>query len=441
MACRQRAGRRRLARAALFVLAILVAAALPSIAGRPRETPSPADLPFVPAWIPQDALADDTRDEVLRGVEGQQPNPEHIFVLIHGWLNNRATSTASFAPAAKTIRSLFEERGRRVAVVGLQWDSYVGGVHTYLPQIMAAKLGLAKNPYVAKVRLARRIGRHAARQLIFALKEQYPEAQIHILAHSMGCEVTGYCVGTRLRAKDPDPAYRADWPLGLSLVCLAGSDLDSGVINDSQIDERTVQFMPRLTWVTIPRLHEGQQDNVLALHSIERGQAAMGNSMPRLKEKQLDLLIGGLRLFYDNEEIPPAHDFPLYYTQKRLTRLVDAIFHMEDPLRHRSPDLESLEAVRAFPDDKGELMLHLNDASLAVRFFVLWRLEKLICGGEAVHMADGSLASLGLQMYRDPEEATKLLPRHPCPMVRAGLFPTQSMWEQAQALAQKRNRQ
>lgn len=404
----------------------------PAVAG---TAPRANRLPFVPVWIgKQDSLTDQARDEALYQLAKQEPDPQQIFLLLHGWLNDRASSTASYVPVAENLRKLCQARAQRAAVVGLQWDSYSGRTNTFVPQILASTIGAAKNPYVEKARFARRVGRHAVRQLIIAMKERFPKARVHVLAHSMGCEAMGHVLATRLHEKeDPAPAFQADRRLDLGVVCLAGSDLDSSFIYNSNINEQSLPYLPGLTWITVPRLFQGHQDNVLALHTIARGQAAMGNTLPKMKEEQLDLLIGGRRLYYDNAQIPPEHDWPLYYTKERLTRLVDATLHTQDPARYPSADLETLEKVAAMEDNPELLSRQLDVDSMAVRLLVLYRLERLLCGGEPRHLADGSIAKLAGQMSKNPEAAQKACAKHPCSVVQKGWFPTRKMWDQARA--------
>jgi hypothetical protein len=342
---------------------------------------------------------------------------------------------------AETLRRLLSARHQRAGFVGLQWDSNIGGANTYVPQFLASLAGLAKNPYLSKVKLARQVGHHAARQLLLALKDRFPKAHLHVLAHSMGCEVAGYMLGARKKIQgDSRPAFAVDRNLGLELLCLAGSDLDSSVFYQSDFDPVSVQYIPVLTWITIPRLLDGEQDDGLALHSIERGQAAMGNSLPRMKESQIDLLIGGFRVYYDTEKIPPKHGWPLYYTSERLSRLVDAVLHLEDPAANPSRDLESLEKVKSLPDSITELRKHLVEPSFAVRLYLIWRMERLTCGGEPVHLADGTLSKLGQLMTRDPNEAGRHLMSSPCAMLRHGFFPTPETWREAREIAKKRAR-
>jgi pimeloyl-ACP methyl ester carboxylesterase len=420
-------------------------AASPAASTAPAPTPTPDDsLPFVPVWIAKDVdLADGLRDSALAGVARQDPDPQNIVVLIHGWMNDRADSTACYIPTTEELRKLFAAKNQRVVVVGLQWDSYVGKAMTFVPQFAASLLGLAKNPYMSKVHEARKVGRHAARQLLCALEDKYPKAKVYVLGHSMGCEIAGHMVGTRMDEKeDKVPAFQEQRNLGLTLLCLAGSDLDSGIFSKAPKGaDKLLPYLPILTWITVPKLFQGQQDNILALHAIERGQAAMGDAMPRMREGQWDVLIGGQRIYYDNVAIPPQHDWRLYYTPDRLARLVDAIFYMQDPAQYTSADLRAMAQAKAIPPDNiMALRQALSDPLLGVRIYILWRMETMLCGGPK-HLADGTISKFCKQAAKDPDTAQEHAISNPCKVISQGFFPTPEIWTLLRSAARKKNQQ
>jgi len=375
---------------------------------------------FAPLWIEKDGVTtaeavQDTLDQLHR----QQPDPEQIFVLVHGFKKPRAGSTRDFNILGERLREQFEGTGTRLGLVGVQWDSSTG--------IEKAK-GLDAlrmiRAYHETVPLARSVGRGPTRALLLALQERYPKAHITVFAHSMGCEVAAAAVLPEIEYEEYQPfveAHRPDDDVKLDMLVLAGSDLDYDFWYKSKISPREMEGRTRLIWLTVADyLTKG--DKVLNTRRRIRGRAG-GSSFPRLTLPQLDQTVSERRLFLDQKEIPRSHQFLDYYEEDRLSRIVGALRYLTEPRAPQPDELAELDEILAAPNELSQLLTYLDRPGYAAKFYAMWRVERENCG-DARHMTDLTLDKVVEYLRHEPKKIDQLKGKSECLTVKSGQFPT-----------------
>ncbi|HTE17520.1 MAG TPA: alpha/beta hydrolase, partial [Armatimonadota bacterium] len=213
---------------------LLVAACATALAAGAEEEPAGA---FVSMRVARSGdIPAEQRAQAVAELARQQADPQHVVVLVHGWDTPYYQSTRQFGRVAPQVRAEFDRLNERAAVLGIQWDSNVGPRRTWIPAAFGhyffSLLGLRKvirDPYTSRIPVARTLGRTGLRQILFDVRDRFPEARIHVFAHSMGAEATAHAINpefTPLSAGDDTPVYRPERPLKLDVVALAGADLD-----------------------------------------------------------------------------------------------------------------------------------------------------------------------------------------------------------------------
>src|SRR5262249_6072871 len=144
-----------------------------------------------------------------------------------------------YAAMATEIRSQFAKQNSRASVVGVQWDSDAGPRRKWVPQLFLHYLfgvvgfpHAVRHPYTSVVPRARAAGRAGVRRLLFALRDRFPSAHVHIFAHSLGAEVTIHALHPDTTPVPPGHAsavYRPEADVRADLVVLAGADLDEEI--------------------------------------------------------------------------------------------------------------------------------------------------------------------------------------------------------------------
>lgn len=384
-----------------------------------------ADPPYIGVWIDSSAsVSDETAQQVVDEIARRNPKPQHVVVLIHGLATTRKESDAQYTRAARDLRTQFEKQGESAVVVGLQWDSAVP--KAWIGQVMVGILGFGPkdHPYNQKVELARKTGRMGARQVLLRIQERFPEACLSVMAHSLGCELAHRTVDPEFKDKKATripESFRPDKDLNVSLLALCGADLDYDV-GFRMAGQGGRGGTLGLVWLTVAILDTVRPtDLVLDARMIVRGTEALGNQFPRLAERQIEALCRQCRLVIDSMNIPSTHAFLKYYTPERLARLAAAA----KSLREKQPHdlLKRLSAVASAPASLDKLTPFLDDLDTSVQYYVVWRLEELFCGGPR-HLSDGSIYALAGIVGSHPELVERERAKHPCAVVRNGLWPT-----------------
>lgn len=392
------------------LLSVLFLAA-PAAASAPRQDAFPT---CGTVWIDQTTdLSQGAIDQALEALTRQAASPQHVVVLVHGFATSRSRSQDQYGILEPRIRHQFERLGRSVAILGVQWDSEARGSLLSLPW-----------EYGRKVTRARAVGRLAVRKLLLAVQDRFPEARISLLGHSMGCEVLAAAAtpGIRLGKADQDAeVFKPERPLRTNAVVFLGSDLDydAGYRSQAPLDFEAVDLL----WMTMSRQHRPERDKVLDLRALIRGRA-QGATFPRFTGRQYEAMFNGRKAVFDNQDIPPNHDFVKYYNEKRLARIVPAIVSRTEPgIIPPPPDLSAIDQVMEAPGHVEALRPFLDGPCLSGQFYAAWRLEHLL-GDGATHFEDETLARLGDQIQDRPRLVRQERPSSPCAVVREGLWPT-----------------
>lgn len=402
--------------------------------------PASAEHPYTSLWLNQNAtLTDDIIAKVVANLRQQEADPQHILLLVHGFDTCRADSTAQFTTMAQRAIEQYKKRGKRVAVVGLQWNSKPPE-QNWIVKMLTATLGLdSDNPYLNKVALAENIGRTGGRQLVSALNAQFASSQVDVMAHSLGCDITRnmltpYLISAIKRSRfvpDETPLFAPEQVLQTGVVALAGADLDYDLLyRNRELTAKSAAGM-KLTWLTVGGIkNPDRRDLVLSLRALARGDRAMGNTIPRMSRLQIDRLCRGRRIVFDANDIPMTHDILKYYSVTRVDRVVGAAVAIKDP-SIPSPLLTKLDEIIHAPADCKVLQKffeHNND--LSVSYYTLWRLEGICCGGPR-HLSDGYLEWLSRLLIDRPADIARERWSGPCIVVRDGWWPTAHMVDRA----------
>lgn len=372
-------------------------------------------------------------DRVLTGLSGV-PHLQQVVVLIHGWDTPLYASRKQYARIASEVRAAFSGRGLQVGVVGVQWPSDTGPQRSWGPGIVAHRLlGLLGFPhavgdaYNRKVPLARATGRQGLRRLLFAIRDRFPEARLHLFSHSMGAEAAIHAIhpyATPFRGEahaifDPERMVEVD------IAAFAGADVDYDVAFHWRAPgSPEAGARPKLWWITIPNPEQTSgRDRVLVLRKVASGgRQAVGNAVPRLRADQIDRLVGGRSLIFDTGPIPHNHDILGYYSRERVASLVGAAAELQEPAGHASPLLETLARVLAGPDDRDSLQPYLETGVPTVTLYALWRLEHRCCGSSR-HIEDGYLLKVERLARTHPAQFQRERAASPCGLVRDGIWP------------------
>lgn len=426
----------------LFACALvpaLVLAATPVAPVKPVRQVAPP-LPFIPLRIDGKTASStpEARRRAIAALRAQDPHPTQLVVLIHGWDTPERQSNKDYAQIGGDLRLAFQRRGEQVSVVGVQWDSNAGALRDWLAKSVASRLlrgvGLkkaAKDPYSTRVPMARSVGRRGLRELLLDLQAQFPQARLHVLAHSLGCEAAVHALNPETSDPDKDvdkeeeelPAFMPDRRLHLDLMVLAGADLDPNFPLDTP--ELANARLPKLLWVTVSEFGVGK-DRILALRRLARNRVAVGNAGLELTPEQTDAFFSQRRLVFDSREIPRQHDIKDYFNADRIGRIADAAVALHSPQKSPSALLNELDAVLAAPDDTEKLREYVNSPEMSTRLYAAWRLEQLLCDGKR-HLENGYAARLAAIAIKHPKDLEKERAKSPCPVVRAGYWPPESL--------------
>lgn len=377
---------------------------------------------FLPVLCDEEGAAiGESLTAALETIGSRKSAPEHIVVLVHGFNVTRNYSDRTFDATAKLIRTAFGGYGKRIEVLGLQWPSGTGGDTAWLKKTVKKKLfGKGKDPYIEKADLAHAVGRQALRQLVKELNERFPDARVHVFAHSLGATVTLASMSRNLPVPSGGPTapfFAPGAELAYDLVCLCGADADQNQRASRRADGVSAQMI----WLTTSFV-KTKQDKALVARNKSRGNRAAGNAAPLMTVGQLDELVSNLKIVFDTENIPAEHHFDAYYTRARVEDLVDAAVTIGNPKKVRSALLLALMKVLTAPDELEALTPFLDDPRATVVYYALWRLDRLVCGSSK-HVADDTLRKTFSTWMHDRDSVERKRAESPCKLVQKGIFP------------------
>jgi hypothetical protein len=379
---------------------------------------------FVPVWIDNQAvLEDDVVEGFVDQVEAKNSSPDHIVVLVHGFATPRASSTRQYTLLSERIRNEFAKHNQSVEIVGVQWHSKIEGIIFALP-----------GEYKKKTVLARKVGRFGVRHLLLKLKERFPDSNLNIMAHSMGCEVTAAAMNSHMEFDEVTNsigAYSPDSRLKLNGAALCGSDLDYDVTTRGHNQQLSIDG-GKVLYLTLSQALGHRRDKVLELRSIIRGRA-LGSAFPRMTEKQYDNVLSKQMLILDNTNIPLSHSFVKYYDEWRLSQIIPTLIYYSSPdSMEPPPNVAIVQEVMSAPNTMEDLLPFVESDNISSMIYAMWRLEHLNCGGSQ-HLADGYLEGLVKTLRSTPRKVRRDQADSSCQTVKRELFPTEIMFERAGA--------
>ena len=392
---------------------------LPTLAQEAPPSAPSESLPFAPLWIGDNetgAVSDADLKATLDQIEPR--TPDDIVVIIHGFETTREGSLEQYKVLAPIIKDQFAKNGSKVAVVGVQWDSDAGGFILTLPWA-----------YLDKAELAVKVGRMGVRQLLFALKERFPEARLTLLGHSMGCEVAGGAMRPDWGDEaQPSEVFKPGDPIALHGVVLLGSDLDYDVAYKGGTS--ATQHPPKLVWLTMSRITVSrfEKDRVLQLRSLFRGKAS-GAAFPRMTEQQYDNLIRGRIVIFDNKNIPPTHHFLGYADESRLSEIVQALMYKAGNTAAEPQVFQEIDKVLDGPGGVDGLTPWFATPNLSPQIYALWRLEHEKCGS-SVHFTDETLSEVARLIRPRPRAIRHLQNGSKCANLSEKNWPSPLVLEQ-----------
>jgi hypothetical protein len=374
--------------------------------------------PFVSAWLNDGSpLSDADVNTIVSNVGQQQPNPDHILVIVHGLGNSRDDSTSQFNDLAPRLTSEFQKANQKVAVVGLQWNSDVPmGLFT------------AEGNYLDMVARARKVGHWPARQVMLQLQKQNPKAKIDIFAHSLGCEVTAAFLVPEITYTDDIPkseAFQPQQDLFANMVTLCGSDLNFDVWAKSGLTARSDKRRMQAVWMTMsPYLGDHVADSTLSLRAIVRGPAA-GSCLPLMTEQQYDTVLKNKGLIIDNIDVPTDHAFLHYYNDARVGRLAPMAIYLGDPKQRQPREVAELDMILSMPNQAAALLPYLDSPSLTAQLYALWRLEHINCGSSK-HLADQTIETVARLLKNKPATVRSACKESACQTMSKRYWPTEA---------------
>jgi len=323
-----------------------------------------------------DALSTEVRRE-LHGRDGQ------VVVMVHGFGQDQQDASDAYADIARRFRKQAEASGLKLALVGVHWPADPGAMRKWLPQATAHRLATlvgfkraVKNPYLEKAKEASRAGRTGLRSVFFRIQDDFPTAPLHVVAHSMGCEVLMNALNPHADdGKLPATAVeQPERPLRLGVVTLAGADLDHDTFSrESRCANYKALAAARVWWITVPE--KGKADGMLELRNAIRNRRAVGNAGVQLDPDDLGALVAARSLVVDTGNIPATHGFTDYYNEPRVKELAASFLYLQQPEAEagRASILASLD--RVLQCDTPSLASYAKDPNCTARLYASWRMS------------------------------------------------------------------
>ena len=308
-------------RGALLAVLLLPLALAGSPATGQSDRAAARTLGYHPVGLQPDGKVDPASLEAL--VQSIRPaataSNAQIVLMVHGFNTSGTRKRREYRQIAADL-----QRGARglpitIVPVGVDWQSYPGAALEWVPRAVGyhftSLLGFKKalrNPYDAKLAVAREAGALGMRDMLLRLRQEFPDTATHALAHSLGSEIV-------VRALAHEPAEEEEPQLGL--VALAGAALD----HDAFTRQAKHSLRPALErgsawWITVPEA--GRADAALEFLRGSLRKDAVGNVGLTLERADFARLMQRGGILFDNSHIPIHHDHVAYYTRGRLRRLV-----------------------------------------------------------------------------------------------------------------------
>ena len=232
-------------------LAILAALLLLPFTFAPSAQARAAD-PLVLAWMGDGKpLSDQALGGMLKEMTQAEAHPDQIVFLVHGYSDTRKDSEQIYRAVSGLIDKSFRERHQRVLIVGVQWHASLPGSSIPWREM---------STYLKGVTESRAVGHVPMRQLVYGLRQQYPQVPMSMLTQSLGCEVAVACAypdlkyaDTLARARPFSPASspQGGAPLTFDTIVLAQADLDYDVWYKSRVQLFLPQPVAKMLWITV----------------------------------------------------------------------------------------------------------------------------------------------------------------------------------------------
>lgn len=399
-----------------LVLACLPAAAQDKTAGPGR---------YSPVWLGKgEALSNEQVDKSVAPILAQKP--EHLVVMVHGYGIPKDDTKEDYAKVSDNIKEIFDSRGVRSAVLGVEWESAIPGDQVPWQ---------TEDAYFTAISRARTVGRVPLRQLLLAVSQRSPGTKVDVLGHSLGCEVSAAAIYPELTYKDDAKKFPAAFspgtPLKTNFYGLLGSDLDYDVWKKSGMSFSAKNPRVGMHWMTISS-YTGDRDKALLVRKFSRGYAG-GTAIPGMTEGQWDTLMGNRTLMLDNQDVPASHDFSQYLSKERLLRMLPTALYVDRPNQYpKPPEVAQMDKVRSLPNNKDAIKPWLDSPYLSSQTVALWRLEKLLCGSSK-HLADGTIENEARLMRNTPARVKAERKDSKCVTIERGYWPTQQQLTRAGA--------
>ena len=388
--------------------------------------PALAQEAAVPIWLGDGSLLSPADLESAVGqMLKNQPKPQHIVVLVHGYHTTREESAAQFQEIGKRFQDQYAQRKEPVLVIGLQWESAIAG---------AGVPWEAEEAYLSMVGRARKVGHNAVRQVLLRVAKQFPKADVSLYGHSLGCEVSTACLLPEINYGDDlekSTAYLPQQDLSCLLVSLVGSDLDYDIWYKSGVVFRAKKPRARMIYMTIsPYL--GDRDKTLQIRQMSRGMAG-GSAFPRMTVQQCDTVYKNRAILFDNRGIPTDHSYTNYYGDERVGRLVGVASYLANPKKAPEPvELAEADKILKLPNSLDAIVPYLDSELISSQLYALWRVEQINCGS-SIHMCDETLGKLAGMLRNTPAKIKKERPNSPCKTVQKAIWPTEKTMTRAGA--------
>jgi alpha/beta hydrolase family protein DUF900 len=368
---------------------------LPAAAARKDPFAPGQDLGYHPVLLAKDGRAEAASlDGLIGSLRKEQPGPEQIVVMIHGFGTTLRGGIEDYQRLSKRLGGQGEAIGLRTALVGVHWESSPGSLGAWFPQAVGHRLtsllGMRKavnNPYLEKMRLARCTGRNGLRAVFFRLQDAFPAAKVHVLAHSMGAQAVVSAMAPD--CWEPGEKERSieqrERTLRLGVVTLAGADIDCDVFcRDSQPGIREALAQAEVWWVTVPG--RGKADGILELRRGAGRGDAVGNRGIELEREDLNNLLTRRGLVLDQGNVPVEHRMTDYYNERRLEGLAQSLLYLQDPAAPAGQKSILASLDRILEADPGTLASEpKRDA--CVSLYTDWRLDPGAGGVDGVRIA------------------------------------------------------
>ena len=387
--------------------------------------PALAQEASVPIWLGDGSLLSpaDLEAAVQRAVKNQ-PKPQHIAVLVHGYHTTREESAEQFQEIGQRFQNQYRQLNQKALVIGLQWESALPG---------AGVPWEAEEAYLSSVGRARKVGHNAARQVLLRLQRQFPKAEVSLFGHSLGCEVSAATLLPEIDYRDElekSTAYLPQENLFTTMVALCGSDLDYDIWAKSGVSFRSKKPRTRMLYMTIsPYL--GDRDKTLQVRQLSRGVAG-GSAFPKMTVEQCDIVYKNRAILCDNRDVPTDHAYTSYYDDARVQRLVGICNYVSNPKAPEPVELAEADKILKLPNQLEAIVPYLDSELISSQMYALWRVEQINCGG-SMHMCDETLGKIAQMLRNTPAKIKKERPNSPCKTVQKAIWPTEKTMTRAGA--------